>query len=233
MIDTIYEYAGFKLAGTLSALLSSVGLPLILALSGVAYVVHSFGDKGSIKDLAVYVLYLILGAWFLSLTSYHGLPVPRFVTYLNQGADLLQQRTVKRIHERFLTEPFEWERIAALTSFTRVLDPLLQRDTGEFLEACAKPALARAEPQHANLFRDGALPYRKECEERRKELWQRIQDHARKDPHHQATLEAVRRRDPAQATVFLERYTDEIAIRAVDDPGSPTGEAALVIASLG
>jgi hypothetical protein len=232
-IDTIYEYAGLKLAGSLWAIFSSVGLPLILALAGLAYAVHSIADKGSIRPLGVHLMYLILAAGMLGSTTQQGVKTPRFVAYLGQATDLLQKRAVKEINGRFLTEPFEWERIAARVSFARVLDPALERDIGLFLASCGRTTLARAEPGRANLLRDGALPYEKGCEDRRKSLWQRLQRHVQEDPHHKATVEAARAKDPAQGAAFAERYADELVVRAIDEPGGPMSEGALVTASLG
>ena len=232
-IDTIYEYAGFKLAGTLSLLFSSVGLPLILALAGVAHAVYSIADRGSIQRLGVHVLYLIFAAWLLGSTKQQGVQTPRYLAYLGQAGDAIQKRAVTRINAQFLTQPYEWEEIAARVSYGRILDPALEKDVGEFLASCGRTALARAEPRHSNLLRAGALPYEGACEERRRDLWQRLHDHIQMDPHHRATLAAVQQRDPGQSAAFLDRYADEIALRAIDEPGSPTSETDLVRASLG
>ncbi len=232
-IDTLYEYAGFRLAGIVHELLAGVGLPLILALGGTAFVVHAMAERGSARDLAVYLLYLVLAWWLLSPTKVQEVQAPRFVAWLGTAADHLQRRAAQRLQERFLDDPFEWERLAAMVSFARILDPSLARDAGEFLEACAKPALARAAPRGANVFRPGGLAYPEACERRRGELWDRLRDHARREPLHRSALEAARRREPAAAGEFEELYLDEIARRALDDPGSPTGEAALVAAALG
>lgn len=232
-LDTIYEYAGLKLAGSLWALFSSVGLPLILALVGVAVAVHAIPEKGSIRPLTVHFMYLILAAGLLGSTSQQGVTTPRLVAWLGQATDVLQKRTVRQINERFLTEPFEWERIAARISLARVRDPGLQRDIDRFLESCARTTLARAEPQRPNLLREGALPYDSGCEDRRRGVWQRLQRHVQEDPQHRATIDAARARDPSQGQSFADRYADELAVRAIDEPGGPTSESALVRDSLG
>jgi hypothetical protein len=232
-IDTLYEYAGLKLAGSLWSLFSSVGLPLIIALAGVAYSVHRIADKGSVRPLAVHFLYLILAVGLLGSTTQQGVKTPRFVAFLGRATDLLQKRAVQQINDRFLTEPFEWERIAARVSFARLLDPALERDVGLFLESCGRTTLAGAEPRHGNLLREGALPYQGPCEERRRKLWQRVQIHVRDDPQHRATVDAARAKDPARGAAFAERYADELVVRAIDEPGGPVSESALLLASLG
>lgn len=232
-IDTIYEYAGFKLAGTLWGTVSGLGLPLILALAGVAWSVHLMIERGTVRPFAVHLMVLILMAGLLAPTSQQGVTAPRFVAWLGQATDVLQKRAVRGINDRFLTEPFEWERIAARVSFARVRDPALERDLGQFLGSCTRTAAARAEPRHANLFRDGALPYEGPCEERRRKLWERLQRHVRDDANHRATVDAARAKDPAQGSAFAERYLDEIATRAIDEPGGPMSEGALLSASLG
>ena len=232
-IDTIYEYAGYKLAGSISAVFSAVGLPLIVALAGVAYSFHILAEKGSLRPLAIHLLYLILAAWLLGSTRVQDVTTPRFAAYAGQAADLLQKRLVKRINDRFLTEPYEWERIAARVSFARILDPALDLRLTSFLQSCARTSLALAEPQNGNLLREGALPYGSACENRRRDLLQKLQLHIQTDPHHQATLEAARVKDPSQATQFQDRYLDEIVIRSIDEPGGPVSESALVLASLG
>jgi hypothetical protein len=232
-IDTIYEYSGLKLSGSLWDLFSSVGLPLIVALAGVAYTVHLVADKGSIRPLGIHLLYLILAAGLIGSTSHQGVKTPRLVAWLGQAADLLQKRAVKQINDRFLTEPFEWERIAARVGSAKILDPALQRDVDLFLASCGRTTLARAEPQRGNLLREGALPYDSGCEDRRRSLWQRLQGHVQEHPTHRATVEAARAKDPAQAGAFADRYADELAVRAIDEPGGPMSETALLRASLG
>jgi len=222
-----------KLAGSLWAIFSSVGLPLILALVGVAVAVHQIPEKNSIRPLAVHLIYLILAAGLLGSTSQQGVATPRLLAWLGQAADLLQKRAVRQINDRFLTEPFEWERIAARLSLARVRDPALQRDIDQFLASCGRTTLVRAQPQRPNLLREGALPYEGTCEEQRRGVWQRLQRHVHEDPQHRATLEAARARDPSAAAAFAERYADEIALRAIDEPGGPMSESALVADSLG
>lgn len=232
-IDTIYEYAGFKLAGTLSLLFSGVGLPLLVALAGIAYSVFSMPERGSVQRLGVHVLYLVFAAWLLGSTKQQDLKTPRYLAFLGQAADAAQKGAVRRINLDFLTDPYEWERIAARVSFGRILDPALEKDVSEFLASCGRSTLARAEPRQPNLLRDGALPYEGACEDRRKGLWKRLRAHVETDPHHRGTLEAVRKREPKEAAAFQDRYTEEISIRAIDEPGSPMSETELVRASLG
>ncbi len=232
-IDTVYEYAGYKLAGILYDLLGGAGLPLIVGLAGAAYVVHAMADRGSPKDLGVHLLYLVLMAWLLSPIEVQGMRAPRFVAWLGQAVDHLQKRTLERVNESFLKAPFEWERVAAMASFAQVLDPALGKDVDAFLEECAKPALARAAPRGPNVFRDGALAYDAACEKRRKGTWKRIRDHVATNPAHKAAIEAARRHTPEGASEFRERYLDQVAVKALDEGGSPTGEMALIHASLG
>ncbi len=232
-IDTIYEYAGYKLAGSLSSVFSGIGLPLILALAGLAYSVHIVAEKGTLRPLALHVLYLLFASWLLGTTRQQGVPAPRFIAYTGQATDLLQKLLVKRINDRFLTAPYEWERIAAQVSYGRILDPALDLRVAAFLDSCARTSLALTEPRHANLLREGALPYEGDCERRRRDLWDRLQQHVNTDPHHQATIQAVVARDPAQADAFVQRYTDALAIRSIDEPGGPISESNLVLASLG
>jgi hypothetical protein len=233
-IDTVYEYAGLRLAETLRAMLSGVGLPLLLGLGGTAWLVHQLAsEKASVRELGVHLFSLIVAWWLLSPTESGGMRAPRFLVWLGEGTDTLQKKAVRGVNARFLESPFEWERLAAMASLARVLDPALRRGTDEFLEACAKPALARAEPRARNLFQPGALPYAPPCEERREELRVRIVEHVNRHPAHRAAIEAARRHDPKTADAYRERYLEAVCLRAIDDPGAPTGERALVLASLG
>ena len=175
----------------------------------------------------------MFAAWLIGSTKQQDVSTPRFVAYLGQATDLTQKRLIRRISDRFLTEPYEWERIAARVGHARILDPALDLRVASFLEACARTGLSKSEPRYPNLLREGALPYEGVCEERRKDLWQRLQRHIQTDPQHQATLLAARAKDPAQALAFEDRYLDEIAIRSIDEPGGPVSESALVLASLG
>ena len=234
MIDTVYEYAGLRLAEILRRMLSDVGLPLILGLAGTAWLVHRIAsERAAIRELGVHVFVMILGWWLLSPTDAGGTKAPRFLAWLGTGTDLLQARALRGVNERFLESPFEWERLAALASFARVLDPVLQREVDEFLEACARPALAQGEPRSSNLFARGALPYGPACDERRELLRLRLADHVGRHPTHREAYEAARRHDPRTADAFRDRYFETVCLRAIDDPVGPTGERALVVASLG
>lgn len=232
-IDTVFEYAGYSLAGRLTELVSAAGLPLLLGLGGVAWAVWRLAERGAVTGLGVHMLYLFLAWWFISPAEIQEVKAPRFVAYLGQAADVLQKRAVKAIQEDFLAAPFEWERVSAMAAWARILDPELQADANEFLESCAKPSLAAAEPRGANLFREGALPYTEPCERARADLWRRIQDHVDRDPVHRSAFEVVRRREPGRLREFRERYLEEVARRAVDDPGSPTHEMRLAVEALG
>jgi hypothetical protein len=233
MIDTVYEYAGFTLAGKIHAILWGVGLPLILALAGVAYTIHTVTEKGSIKPLALHFLYLILAAWLLSPTKQQGMDVPRFLSYLGRAAGVVQKRAATAIQKDFLTAPFEWERIAAMVSFGRITEVALEERIHRFLDSCAKVALATGGPPAGNLFRPGVLPYPPECEKVRAEIWSRLERHVKENAFHRRVLEAGSRREPSKAEAFREHYVDELCARAVEAPGSPTNEAALLTAALG
>src|SRR5204862_3354210 len=113
---TLYEYAGYTLAGKVQSVLWGVGLPLIVALAGVAYTIHAVTEKGSIKDLILYFLYLVFAAWLLSPTKQQDVAAPRFLAYLGRATDTVQARAATVIQKDFLTAPFEWERIAARVS---------------------------------------------------------------------------------------------------------------------
>lgn len=232
-IDTVYEFAGYKLAGVFQGLLSGVGLPLLVGLAGSAFVFLKMAEDGAPRVLGFHLVYLIFMAWLLSPATLQGVETPRVAAYLGRAADLLQRRAVEKVNERFLTDPFEFERVAAMAGFARVLDPDLAGEAAEFLEGCAKPALARADPAGPNWFRPGALPYGAPCESRRAELWRRLARHVDGHAYHRAAREAGRRLDPARAREFEERYLETVCVRLQDDPGSPTSEMSLVVASLG
>ena len=233
MIDTVYEYAGYTMAGKIHAILWGVGLPLILALAGVAYTIHTVTEKGSIKPLALYFFYLLLAAWLLPTTKQQDVEVPRFLSYLGRATGVVQKRAATAIQKDFLTSPFEWERIAAMVNLGRITDMALEARINRFLESCAKVALAKAGPSAGNLFRSGVLPYSPECERARAEIWTRIDQHVKANPFHRQVLEAGARRDPSKAEAFRERYVDEVCARAIEAPGSPTSEASLITAALG
>jgi hypothetical protein len=232
-IDTIHEYAGLQLAGLLHGLFAVTGLPLIVALGGSARLVHRMADTGGTpKELAVHLLALLLLWGLLSTTAVDTLRAPRLAVWTTQAADLLQKRAARSVNADFLEDPYGWERLAAMTAHGRIFDAGLSEELGEFLASCATTALATAEPRHANLLRPGALPYRDRCETWRGGLWDRVQAHVREDPRHRTVLLIAERR-PGDGAAFGERYADLLVTRAIDEPGSPTSESALVLASLG
>lgn len=232
-IDSIYEYAGFRLAGILHDLLGGAKLPLLAGLGGMAYMVCLFAERGSPKDLGVYLFQLVLLMWLISPTEVQGMRAPRFAVWLVGASDLLQKRAVERIDATFLQAPFEWERVAAMAGFARVLDPALGKELNRFLEDCARPALARSAPKGVNVLRGGSLPYPPACEKHREVLWGRLRSHVWEHPSHRSTLGAARRRDPARFLEFEERYLDQIARRALEEGADPAAETARVLAALG
>jgi hypothetical protein len=234
VIDTVYEYAGLTLAESLRSMLAGSGLPLILGLAGTAWMVHQVAsEKAPVRELGVHLGTLLLVWGLLSPAASGPVRSPRFLLWLGEGADLLQRRAVRRVNERFLDRPFEWERLAALASMARVLDPALQRRVDEFLEGCARPALAREEPRGANLLAAGTLSYPPACEERRAAVERELAVHVERHPSHRAALEAAGRHDPSSAAAFHTRYLETVALRAIDDPDGGVGERELVRASLG
>lgn len=232
-IDTLYEYAGFRLAGILHDLLGGAGLPLIVGLGGMAWMVYAFTERGSPRDLGVYLLQLVLLAWLIGPTEVQGMRAPRFAAWLVGAADVLQKRAVERVNADFLQSPFEWERVAAMAGFAQVLDPGLGKELDRFLEECARPALARAAPRGLNVLRGGTLDYPPPCERRRVALWRELRRHVRGHPSHRSVLEAARRRDPEEAAEFEDRYLDQVAGRALEEGTNPVGESARVLAALG
>jgi hypothetical protein len=233
-IDTVYEYAGYALAELLRGTLAGLGLPLLLGLAGTAWLVHELAsERAGVRQLGVHVLYLMLAWWMLSPTRHADAPAPRLAVWAGEAADLIQKRAIRGIHRKFLETPYAWERLSAMASFATVLDPALRKDVAEFLDACATPQLARGEPAGPNLLAEGALPYDPLCGRRRAELRNRISRHVETDPVHREALSTAAEHDPSGARAFRERYEEEVCRRAADDPDSPTGEAALVAASLG
>ncbi len=161
-VDSLYEYGGFRMAEIFSDLAWSVGFPLILALAGLAYVVHACMERGSMRDAAVHVFYLLLVAWLLGPTKVvvRGGPgdlrerldlksptdgaakAPRFIAFLGSAADYIQKKAIAKIDERFLNEPFERERLAAALDAADIFDGELKGDLRQFGRQCYRVAVA-------------------------------------------------------------------------------------------
>ena len=234
MIDTVYEYAGHSLAELLRGVLSGVGLPILVAAAGTAWLFHEMAsDRAAPRQLLVHLLGIILAWWLLSPPRGTTPAAPRLAAWLGQAADQVQTRVVRAANAGFLDSPLAWERLAALAAHARILDPALRRDVADFLDACATPALAAAAPAVDDLLAEGALPYDAGCARRRAELRARISRHLETDPLHRAALEAAAAHDPPNAAAFRARYEAEACRRAVDDPGSPLSEGALLATALG
>lgn len=233
-VDSVYEFAGYGLAEGLRAALAGLGLPLLVALAGTAFMVHRLAsERASVRDLGVHVFGLLAILWLLSPAATADLRAPRFVLWLGEAADRLQRKAVEAANAKFLDDPFAWERLAMLAGQARVVDPGLEAAAGRFLAACARPALAASDPASPNLFRPGALPYDPPCETVRGELWAALERHVKDHPAHRRAVEAARRHDPSGAAAFQGRYLEEVCLKLIDGPGSPLGEPALVAAAVG
>lgn len=172
-VDSLYEYAGARLAAQLGDVAWSFGLPAILALAGLAYVVHASLERGTLRDAAVYVFYLMLIGWLLAPASVAirtggatlrerldlenrgagELQVPRFVALLGSGTGRLQRKSVESIHREFLSSPFERERLMAAADAAEVFDGMLRSDLWQFGRHCWRPAVASDTRANAELGR--------------------------------------------------------------------------------
>ncbi len=234
MIDTVYEYAGYSLAALLRGVVSGAGLPLLVGAAGTAWLFHEMSsERASPRQLLVHLLSLILAWWLLSPARGGEIAAPRLAVWLGQATDQVQTRAIRAVNARFLDSPLAWERLSAMAAHATILDPALRKDVADFLEACATPALAMTAPVGDDLLADGALPYDAACARRRSELRGRISRHLETDPLHRAALETAAAHDPPNAAAFRARYEAEACRRAVDDPGSPLSEGALLAAALG
>lgn len=184
-VDSLYEYAGFRLAQELADVAWGVALPVILGLAGLAYVVHASLQKESLRDALIHVFYLMAMAWLLGTTQVSvaagantirgqlhlaerpqdGIRVPRFVAYLDSGADHLQRRAIEKIDARFLNAPFEKERMAAILDAADIFDGVIKDDLCAFRLYCYRPAVAIDPRSNAELVKlyplaPGAFQYR-------------------------------------------------------------------------
>lgn len=231
-IDSLYEYAGFRLATSLSDLATSVGLPLIFALAGLAYLLHTSLQRDSMRDVLIHVFYLMFMAWMLGSTQVTvvgtggdlrermdlkpaettGIPVPRYIAYLNGGADHLQRKAVESINQDFLDGPFERERLAAAMEAADIFDGVLKDDLWQFSQHCFKLAVARDERASSELRKldplvegnfdygqgvttisDADRPHQRvamACWQARDELLRRVSEHL-KAPFHEDVIHAL------------------------------------------
>lgn len=233
-VDSVYEFAGYGLSEGIRAVLAGLGLPLLAALAGTAWMVHRLAsERASVRDLGVHVFGLLAILWLISPSRSDDLRAPRFVLWLGEAADRLQGAAVQAANGRFLENPFAWERLAMLAGRARVVDPRLEDEAGRFLAACARPALAASESSSPNLFRAGALRYDPACESRRGGLWAALERHVKDHPAHRSAIDAARSHDPAGAGAFEARYLEEVCLKLIDGPSSPLSEPALAAASVG
>jgi hypothetical protein len=190
-------------------------------------------DRASARDLGFHLAGLAAVWFLLSPTASEGTSAPRFAVWLGGAADLVQRKAVGFLNRDFLTRPFEWERVAAMSASARVLDPGLRKRADHFLRSCARPALAAGEPARPNLFAEGALAYTAYCETLRAKLWADLQRHVASDPAHRAAAEAAARIDSTGAAAFAARYLEEVCLRTIDDPHGATGEHRLAQDAVG
>lgn len=278
-VDSLYEYAGFRLATSLSDLALSVGLPLIFALAGLAYVVHGSLQRESMRDALIHVFYLMFMAWMIGPTQVEvrggdgdlrgqlgleqredgKIQVPRFVAYLNGGADHVQRKAIESIDKDFLHGPFERERLAAALEVADVFDGQLKNDLWQFSLNCFVLAVARDPRPSAVLIRldplapgafdygagsvvlsqrgrEGHFTYVARCEDARGELEARVVEHLSRNPFHIEVLNLLVQ-FYTMGQVKLEKppdayYRSRVLLRAMVGPRTPNGANDLVLRSL-
>lgn len=157
-MDSMYDLAGAQASAAFHGVLWSLGLPLIVALAGVAWRVHRVAEDGAVRPLAFYILSLFMIVWFLK-------PVPdgppRFVAWLDDATGLAVRRAIGVVNRDFLSKPFEYERRMALLEAVRVKDPAVREELHIFFATCVANAMARTdEVEPGNPLRPGtAMKY--------------------------------------------------------------------------
>jgi len=170
LLDTAYEYAGFQAAASFQGALSGLAVPLLFALAGVAYRIFRVAEDGAVRPLGFHVLGMLVVAWLASPRSSESsalphLRAPRGLSLIDAAADAVVRRAVEGVNRDFLTQPFEWERLALLARVAKIQDPELSARLRNFFEECTGPAMARVGPPPSDSARrnptadDTGLPY--------------------------------------------------------------------------
>lgn len=250
LLDSMWEYAGFDGAAALQGALSSLTLPLIFALAGIAWRIFRCAEEGLLRPLAFHVLGLVALVWLLGVPSKDPLDLPhrrapRALGLIDAGLDQVVAQTIRRINKDFLARPFEFERMALLGGLARFRDPGLRRELREFFEGCAEVALSRTEQAPAaarrNPLADGTgLDYAalvddqdRPCEERRRELLARARREIGEDPEHRSRLMQLARYEGGQSTDLREAYLDKLVRNEWKRPEPTADELAATRASIG
>jgi hypothetical protein len=210
-IDTVYEYAGHQAALALWGALAGLGIPLLVALGGVAWRFMRVAEDGLARPLLLHFFGLVLVWWLVSPTRVAAGSVdaraPRFAAWLTAGTDTFTRSAIRRIDKEFLDKPFEWDRIAAMCGRAEIYDPALRTDVRTFLAQCTVPAVAALDgtPSQAAernpLRADTGLPYARftvtlrgqtmPCPDARDRLSRRVADYVRRSSIHQRVLLAA------------------------------------------
>jgi len=228
-IDTVYEYAGHQAALALWGALAGLGIPLLVALGGVAWRFMRVAEDGLARPLLLHFFGLVLVGWLVSPTRVAAgggsvdARAPRFAAWLTAGTDTFTRSAIRGIDRDFLDKPFEWERIAAMCGRADIFDPALRRDIRDFLGACAVPAIASldgpaSEAAERNPLRaDTGLPYARfsvrlrgrdaSCAEARGTLARQVGDYVRRSSFHRRVFTTARAYDDR---LTEEMYLDQV-----------------------
>ncbi len=251
LVDTAYEWAGFQAAASLHAALSDTGLPVIFALSGLAWRVFRASEDGLLRPLLVHVLALAVLAALLSPASADRADAahrraPRALAWLDAAADGLMVRAVAGVDADFLKNPYEWERLALLAGVARFEDPALRERMATFFEGCTLPALARvkdAAPAAAlrNPLADGTgLEYAalydgtgRTCEDARRALLGEARREVEDRPAHRDRLGALLAYEGGSRELLASAYLDKLVRNEWRRPAPSAGELALARSAAG
>lgn len=249
LLDSAWEYAGFDGAAALQGALSSLMLPFLFALAGLAWRIFRSAEEGLLRPLAFHLIGLVALVWLLGAPSKEALDLPhrrapRALGLIDAGLDGVVSQTLKRVNRDFLTRPFEFERLSLLAGIARFQGSQLNRDIREFMEGCAEPALARMGEAPAaarrNPLADGTgLPYDgyvddadRPCEERRRELLARARREL-DDAHHRSRLQWLAAYEGGNSSDLREAYLDKLVRNAWKSPEPTPDELAATRIAVG
>lgn len=159
-VDTLYEVMGYRLGANFFEFLTTIYLPVAVAIGALCYVYFQCIEKGSFRGLVIYLVYLLFMWWlmtpvktnvalpagtatetiedFARLYESYGkgasqVRVPRVLLILHVLTDNVVKVMVARTNRTFLSNPFGSERLAALMRQSGINDAALRERFLRFL----------------------------------------------------------------------------------------------------
>lgn len=169
-VDNVYEWAGYQLGAMFHDTIWTgifLALPLSVIVGGFIWTIVKALRKHDYEQVPMYLVYMLVVTWLIwpveirygmrvmsgeqlrldALSKKQGMQevkisVPRILGWVSSVVDGVVGRVILKIDGEFGEKVKDFNRTAAIVSYSRIQNPEVEKKLLEFVKACYIPALA-------------------------------------------------------------------------------------------